>query len=526
ANYTIPRSTPFALTATGSDPNGDTVSYTWEEFDLGSSSPPDTDADGVARPIFRSYLATSSPTRTFPSMQYILNNANVPPASATCPVGGGTCLVGEALPTITRTMNFRVTARDNRTTGAINSAAMQVSVSAASGPFNITSPNTNVTWANDIQQTVTWNVAGTTGAPVNASTVRILLSTDGGNTFPVVLSASTPNDGSEPVLIPVAGTTTARIKVEAVGNIFFDISDTNFTITGIARKTVLDFDGDGKTDPAVVRNNGGAMNWYVLRSTQGFVGQAWGQIPDRLVPADYDGDGKWDIAVWRPGSPSTFYILRSSDGALQVVPFGQSTDDPRNTQDFDGDGKADPAVVRNVGGSLTWYINRSLLGFTSVTFGNTATDQPLRGDYDGDGKADIAIYRNSNGSPANTFYVLLSSDGAVMGQTFGLTGSDNVLPCDFDGDGKTDFAVYRYNGAGTGSWYWLRSSDGGFASVAFGAAGDLPAPGDYDGDGRTDQAVWRGSNGTFYLNRSTTGFTAIGFGTTGDQVVSYDLQAR
>ncbi|MBV9209402.1 MAG: hypothetical protein JOZ52_02170, partial [Acidobacteria bacterium] len=190
ANYTIPRGTPFALTATGSDPDGDALSYNWEELDLGTSSPPDTDADGQARPIFRSYLGTTSATRSFPSLQYILNNANVPPTSAACPVGGGTCLVGEALPSITRTMNFRVTARDNRSTGAINSAAMQVSVSAASGPFNITSPNTNVTWANDVSQTVTWNVANTTAAPVSAASVRILLSTDGGNTFPYVLSSS------------------------------------------------------------------------------------------------------------------------------------------------------------------------------------------------------------------------------------------------------------------------------------------------------------------------------------------------
>ncbi len=525
ANYTIPRSTPFALTATGSDPDGDTLSYNWEEFDLGASSPPDTDADGQARPIFRSYLATTGATRTFPSLPYILNNANVPPTSAACPVGGGTCLVGEALPSITRTMNFRVTARDNRTTGAINSSAMQVNVNAASGPFSITSPNTNVTWANDVAQTVTWNVANTNNAPVSVSSVRILLSTDGGNTFPTVLSASTPNDGSELVFLPVGSTTTARIKVEAVGNIFFDISDTNFTIQGFNfPKSVLDFDGDLKTDLAVVRNSGGTLNWYLQRSTAGFAGQAWGTTGDRLVPADYDGDGKWDIAVWRSG---TFYILRSSDATLQAALFGTAGDDPRITQDFDGDGKADPAVTRNVGGTLTWYINRSTAGFTAVSFGSAATDAPLRGDYDGDGKADVAVYRNQSGTPANSFYVLRSSNGTVAGQNFGSSATDYVLPADFDGDGKTDYAVYRFSGAGAGNWYWLRSSDGVFAAVSFGLAGDLPAPGDYDGDGKTDQAVWRSGGGAnFYLNRSSAGFTAIGFGSAGDQVVGYDLQIR
>ncbi|MBC7911850.1 MAG: hypothetical protein H7Y30_15190, partial [Pyrinomonadaceae bacterium] len=372
ANYTIPRSTPFALTASGSDANGDALTYTWEEADLGPLSPPDTDADGQARPIFRSYLATTSPVRNFPSLQYILNNANVPPTSATCPVGGGTCLVGEALPTMTRTMNFRVTARDNRTNGGgINSANMQVSVNAGSGPFNITAPNTAVSWNGNSAQTVTWNVANTNAAPVSAANVKISLSTDGGQTFPTTILASTANDGTENITVPNIGTTQARIKVEAVGNIFFDISDANFTIVGGPNlpRAVLDFDGDNKTDYAVVRGAGGSLTWYLQQSTAGFSGQGWGSPGDAFVPGDYDGDLKWDLAVWRAGSPANFYILNSLTNTLRVEAFGTSGDSPLTSQDFDGDGKCDPAVTRNTGGSVTWYILRSSLGFTGVTFG-------------------------------------------------------------------------------------------------------------------------------------------------------------
>ena len=234
-NFTIPRNTPFTLTASASDGNADAVTYAWEEYDLAGmagASPPEGDADGVARPIFRTYPPTINPTRTFPSLPYILNNANVPPAIYDCGLPEP-CIIGESLPNITRTMNFQVTARDNRAGGGgIASASMQVNVDAGAGPFVVTQPDTAVSWAGGTQQTALWDVANTTAAPVSAANVNIRLSTDGGNSFPIFLAVNTPNDGTEAIMVPNFSTTTARIKVEAAGNIFFDISGANFSISG------------------------------------------------------------------------------------------------------------------------------------------------------------------------------------------------------------------------------------------------------------------------------------------------------
>jgi Metallo-peptidase family M12B Reprolysin-like len=206
--YTIPMRTPFTLTASGSDPDGDTLAFGWEEFDLGAAAPPDTD-DG-SRPIFRSFAPTASPSRILPRLEDVLS---------------GTATFGESMPTTTRTMNFRVTARDNRTGGGgIASAATQVNVNSGAGPFTVDQPSTGTNWEAGTAQTVNWSVANTTGAPVNCSNVRITLSTDGGITFPIVLSNSTPNDGSEIIIVPGAPSPDARVKVEGIGNVFFNIS--------------------------------------------------------------------------------------------------------------------------------------------------------------------------------------------------------------------------------------------------------------------------------------------------------------
>lgn len=226
-NFNIPKQTAFSLTALASDIDNDSITYDWQEFDLGpsTSAVPNTDADGQPRPILRPYLPNSSPTRTFPSLQYILDNANVPPATT------DGFLTGELLPAITRTMVFQVIARDNRANaGGINSATSNVFVTASSGPFTVTVPDTAVAWTGGSTENVTWNVSNTTAAPVSAANVKISLSVDGGSTFPLTLLASTPNDGSAAVTVPHVETTTARIKIEAVGNVFFDISAANFTI--------------------------------------------------------------------------------------------------------------------------------------------------------------------------------------------------------------------------------------------------------------------------------------------------------
>ncbi len=220
--YTIPKQTPFTLTASATDADASDVPnllYAWEQSDAGPT-PPYISATG---PLFRPFPLTKDRTRTFPSLTYILNNANVPPAT----MGGFE--TAENLPNVARAMTFNGIVRDQR--GGIG--ADQVVITAAdSGPFLVTQPNAATTWVGGSTNTVTWSVNGTNAAPVSCANVKITMSRDGGLTFPHVLAASTPNTGTAMVTVP-SGLTSAlvRVKVEAIGNIFFDISDVNFTLT-------------------------------------------------------------------------------------------------------------------------------------------------------------------------------------------------------------------------------------------------------------------------------------------------------
>lgn len=218
-NYTVPLNTPFILTGSATDPDGDTLTYDWEEFDLGPAGAPNSPVGNA--PIFRSFEPVSVPYRIFPQISDIVDNTQT---------------IGELLPTYARVMNFRLTARDNNVSpsaGGVNYDAMQVTVEGGAGPFRVTAPNTAVTWDAGTVETVTWNVANTNQAPVNCANVDLRLSVDGGYNYPVTLEAGVANDGSENIIVPFVPTIQARVQVICSDNIFFDISNINFTIQAV-----------------------------------------------------------------------------------------------------------------------------------------------------------------------------------------------------------------------------------------------------------------------------------------------------
>ena len=213
---TIPKSTPFVLTGSATDANtADALTYNWEQYNNDGTFVQPPVATSTGGPVFRSFLATSSPSRTFPNLDAIINNSTP---------------TWEVLPSVARTLNFRLTVRDNSSLGGrTNFQAVAITVGTA-GPFLVSSPNAGTEiWYAGETKAVTWSVASTNTATYS-TTVNIKLSTDGGYTYPITLASGVANSGTANITVPNNIGKLNRIKVEAAANIFFDISNANFEI--------------------------------------------------------------------------------------------------------------------------------------------------------------------------------------------------------------------------------------------------------------------------------------------------------
>ncbi|WP_276835455.1 reprolysin-like metallopeptidase, partial [Chryseobacterium cucumeris] len=209
--YTIPKGTAFALTGSATDPENDPMTYSWEEVDDALVSIDKYNlGNTTSGASFRSAAPNASPTRYFPKftsvMNGVLNNANN---------------TWEAVSTTARTTNFALTVRDNNSNVAQQQSAFKVQtiVVGDNGPFRLANQYADVNTPTPVQ----WIVANTNAAPYNVANVKIDYTTDNGTTW-TVLSASTPNDGSENFTFPSSlNGQTIKVRVSSIGNVFYAV---------------------------------------------------------------------------------------------------------------------------------------------------------------------------------------------------------------------------------------------------------------------------------------------------------------
>lgn len=260
ADVTIPKSTPFLLTGSATDANaGDALTYSWEQYD--DDTAVQTGAASAASPTkpsgpnWISNSPSASPSRYMPRLSTVLAN------SVTT---SGVEVAVEALSSVARTLTFRLTVRDNSPYVALSKVGQTgfddriVTIDATRGPLTVTSQNTaGTSWLQGSTQTITWTV-NNTNTSTGGANVDILLSTDGGLTYPTTLVAATPNDGSQTITVPNVAAVNCRVMVKASAGIFFNVNTQPIAIGYLITNTCNTYtsspalaipDGTGVTGP-------------------------------------------------------------------------------------------------------------------------------------------------------------------------------------------------------------------------------------------------------------------------------------
>ena len=470
-NRTIPKSTPFVLIGSATDANAsDVLTYCWEQNDNSTVSgaasvASQTKAGG---PNWISFPPTTNPIRTMPVLATVLAGSYV-----TGPQLGGN-INTEALSSVGRTLNFRLTVRDNAAyiplskVGQTAFTDMVVTVDAATGPFQVTSPNSIVSWQASTSQTITWDVAGTTGAPINCSDVKISLSYNGGLTFPVVLAASTPNDGTEALILPATLSTTARIKIESVGNIFFDISNTNFNIT--APPTDFNFGAVTTTTSACpaaatlavtipTTQTGGFSNMITLSATSGVpTGTSVTFAPNPVAPgssatatlnnANTLAAGTYAVTVSGSATGAStktvtinFTITAGAGPVLTTQPSATAVCAPATASFAVVSSTAGVTYQWQVALAATPTVFNNIAGATAASFTTPATSAAMNGN----------VYRCTVSTQCGT----TTSNTAVL--TVNTAAAITAQPANFPAcTGLT--ATFNVTATGTGATYQWQSS--------------------------------------------------------------------
>ena len=300
-NYTIPRTTPFILKGIATDPDTeDVLSHNWEQMDqqIGTMPPQNTSAFG---PMFRSENALISPNRYMPKLSTVLN--------------GQTQTTWEVVPSVSRTMKFRYTVRDNVAGGSSSASDDTViTVDGDSGPFVVTSQNASTTWSPQSNETITWDVAGTDVAPVDSPNVDILFSTNGGQTYDVVIAEDIPNNGSAEISAPNLNTTSGRFMIISSNNIFYDINGGVITIEG-----VLALDENSFENFALWPNpSNGSINLVLTPFSNGDIEVSLYDIRGSLVyNKGFETNGSlFEKALTFNGLNTGFYFIKVSNNGI------------------------------------------------------------------------------------------------------------------------------------------------------------------------------------------------------------------
>lgn len=504
SDVTIPINTPFELSGNATDSDGQNLSYSWEQFDIGaSSSSKDELGDNGNRPIFRNWELSDSTTRSFPRIEDVIDG--------TFTDESGFYAAGEFYPTTSREMNFRLVARDSQ--GGISYESIKINSTNTAGPFSVTSPTISSSYNGGEEVTINWDVANTDQPPVNCIDVSISFLQSSSAT-PETLVSSTPNDGSAAITMPNYSTQTGHIKVACNDNVFYALSDAFSLSAGEGQATPrYDFDNDSRADMLYRGETDLTWRMDLMNGST---------VLESLVPSgmstccgwlfngvgDFNGDGNDDVII-RNTQSGNWYIYNLDKNSVISRGYVAIEDAVKvgvqAIADFNNDGLADVLLRNEETGEWTMSLlnNRNIISEISPAMSQVLSWNIVdANDFDGNGSADILIRNSSSG--AWYIYLYDSLDITTRGYISTMTTDlDNEVKAvaDYDGDGKSDVL---FRNRLTGQWE-IVFMDGRTpistteVLLTTDPNWEFNASDDYNGDGYADISIRNGESIEFYF---------------------------
>jgi subtilisin-like proprotein convertase family protein len=330
-DYIIPANTPFVLTGLSTDADGlDTLTYNWSQNDTEQATDSNTPQSNWSQgPLYRSVLPSISPTRYFPKLETV--------------VSGNLSSTWEVTPSVPRTINFAFTVRDNGSgfigddgTGQAATDLMMVEVVNTGAPFLVTSQaESDLSWISDLSETITWNVASTTSNGINADSVDILLSIDGGQNFDIYLATDIPNNGTAEITVPDISAASCRIMVKATNHIFYALNSIPFSVNYFVQTECYTYNSAENLNLDIPDGTG--QNQFGDYLVQYF------DINENIVISDVD----FNIDITHGYIGDLNIVLQHPDGTQAVLLDSEYCDDENNLDITFNDQASEDIVCSN-----------------------------------------------------------------------------------------------------------------------------------------------------------------------------------
>jgi hypothetical protein len=271
-----------------------------------------------------------------------------------------------------------------------------------------------------------------------------------------------------------------------------------------------DFNGDGKTDLAVVNSTSNTVSILLGNGDGTFQTQvtyATGTTPQGIAVGVFTSSGFQDLAITNSASNTVSILIGNGDGTFQPQVTYATGTKPEGIAVGYFTGSSGPLslAVTNAGaGNVGILIGNGNGTFKTMVTYNTGVNPSsvAVGDVNNDGIPDLVIANNNDDDVVSV--LLGQGTGGVGNGTFQnqyqyATGSTPVWVAlaDFNGDGDLDIAVADQQGNTVS--ILMGKGNGGFATHVEYPTAAFPtavAIADFNGDGKLDLAVSAGNGNT------------------------------